>query len=359
MKKNYLFGLLFLSPFVVNSQITITSHNVATVDQPQRMSSSNMTSAIDLGTGENYHWDFSMLSATDQNVEEYGKIDGLGMLIKGQFGSFAPVKFRATYYLPNPDLPLQNLPSFLPIQISDLDEFYRLTDDSLSLVGSSIKFNGQGVPIRNTDIETVYYFPLEYGDSYTTKGSFNKDMNPIFDAQWKQKRTRTVNVDGWGKVKTPLGTFQALRIHHVVIEQDSLYASMNGFGTWLPFTVRTGIYEWRTLDEKNPVVRVKTTINGQNETVRSVEFRDNRVLLGTNELTNEEVEIYPNPVKNTMSITTESFINSYQIFSMDGKLIRSGEVYNKSIDCSDLNGGVYLLQLEGDNLSLHTKFVKE
>lgn len=211
MKKSYLFGLLCI-PLFSFGQISLNIHNFPTVHEAQRMSTASNQSEIDLGTGANYHWDYSHLTATSQSMDEYDDINGLGFLVMGQFGGFAPQKFRATYYLPNPDLPLQNLPSFLPIQISNLNEMYRLTDDSLSLVGSSVDFNGQGVPIRNTDIETFYHFPLEYGNQYTTYGSFKKDMNPVYDAKWNQQRTHKVSVDGWGKIKTPMGTFEALSV---------------------------------------------------------------------------------------------------------------------------------------------------
>lgn len=359
MKKNNLLGVLFFTPFFLQSQITLTADNFATVDESYKMSTASTQSDIDLETGANYHWDYSHLIATNQKEEIYNDIDGLGFLIKAQFGPMAPQRFKATYYLPNPDLPLQNLPSFLPIQISDLNEMYQVAEDSLSLVGSSINFNGQGVPIRNTDVEKIYQFPLTYGDDYETYGSFNKNMNPIFDAQWKQKRNHTVSVDGWGKIKTPNGTYQVLRIHHVIKQQDSLYVSMSGFSSWFPITTRTGIYEWRAANEKNPVLRIKTMITGQNESVRSIEFRDDREFVDVNEIMDNQLEIYPNPVRNVLTIKGIEGAERFGIYTSDGKLVREGFLKNSMIDCSDLMRGIYFIRLNGDSVGAYTRFVKE
>lgn len=355
MKKFYI-ALSVLISVQLNAQISLSKQHFATKGDSERMSSASASSQIDLNTGADYVWDFSHLTAESQLVEEYGSISSLGAVGNLQFGSFAPDKYKASYFILNQDVPLQYLPSFLPITFSDYNNIMQLTDDSLSLVGVTVSINGQSLPIRYSDIEAQFYFPVSYGDHYTTYGKFDQNMNPIYDAQWKQKREHEVDVDGWGKVTTTLGTFDALRIKHTIVEQDSIYASINGFGMWLPLNIPTQvIYEWRTLEEKSPVVRIKANIVGGNEVVRSVQFRDN-VVLGTENLLDEELSVYPNPVENVLNISTGLF-DKYKIMTIDGKQVLSGSVTNE-INCSDLNSGTYIIQLTADTTVKNITFVK-
>jgi hypothetical protein len=236
----------------------------------------------------------------------------------------------------------------------------RLSADSLSLVGVTISINGQTLPIRYSDIEAQFYFPVKYLDHYTTRGKFDQDLNPIYDAKWRQKRQHEINVDGWGKAFTPIGSFDVLRVKHTIIEQDSIYATVSGFGMWVPINVpKQNIYEWRTTTEKSPIVRIKTTITGSNETIRSIEYRDNTEFVGVSELNNDlAFSIYPNPVFNVLKMNTSVDFQKYEIISIDGKLVQSG-IFSPEIDCSNLKAGSYLLRLTANNSVKTKSFVKE
>ncbi len=360
MKRNYLIVCLLLSTQIINAQIELNQENFATLGDKERMSSATIASEVDLNTGAGYFWDFSHLTPESQVLEEYKPISDLGQLAGFQFGNFSPDKYKATYHIINPDVPLQYLPSFLPIQFSDYNNLMKLSEDSLSLVGLSVNINGQALPIRYSEIETQYYFPVKYGDHYTTHGRFDQDMNPMVDAQWRQKREHEVTVDGWGKVFTPIGSFDCLRIKHIVVEQDSIYASVSGFGAWLPLNVpKQIIYEWRTLEEGSPVVRIKANIQGNNENVTAIEYRDNVVFVGVDELKdNISLTVYPNPVFTAMHVNTNYSFESYAIYSVDGKIVQTG-IFSSSIDCSQLQKGAYTLRLSGKDNVASKAFVKQ
>ncbi|HRO75920.1 MAG TPA: T9SS type A sorting domain-containing protein [Crocinitomicaceae bacterium] len=348
----------------LNAQIELNKENFATVNAKERMSDAATSSEIDLNTGAGYFWDFSQLVATGQQIEEYNPISGLGMLANFQFGPAAPSQYKATYCNLNQDVPLQNLPSILPITFSDYNNIFRLSDDSLSLVGISVSVNGQTMPIRYSDIEAQYRFPVQYGDHYTTYGKFDQDMNPIYDAKWRQKRQHEINVDGWGKVFTPIGNFDCLRIKHRVTEQDSMYITVSGFGVWIPINVPTQtIYEWRTTSEGSPLIRVKTNITGngnnQTETISSIQFRDNNVFVGTKELAgNSLFNVYPNPVNNVLNIDANGTFEQYEILSLDGKSVQKG-MFFPAIDCSALESGAYILRLTSKTNVENKTFVKQ
>lgn len=77
----------------------------------------------------------------------------------------------------------------------------------------------------------------------------------------------------------------------------------------------------------------------------------------TKELTTEEVapSIYPNPVTNVLNIDYAEKINSVRIMSVDGRVITPNKLDEKTVDCSNLAPGVYILMI---NNKYQLKFTK-
>jgi hypothetical protein len=78
---------------------------------------------------------------------------------------------------------------------------------------------------------------------------------------------------------------------------------------------------------------------------------------------NETFEVYPNPADNEVFIKTNGLNKSQstliKIFSMDGRLIKNQQLENigSSIDCSALQNGLYLLQLQNGDKVYQSKLV--
>lgn len=70
----------------------------------------------------------------------------------------------------------------------------------------------------------------------------------------------------------------------------------------------------------------------------------------------EAIAIYPNPVKNQLYIAGIRNIQSFEIYSIEGKLIKAGRYSSdQTIDVNMLPKGVYLLKIDNQNL----KFIKD
>ena len=69
--------------------------------------------------------------------------------------------------------------------------------------------------------------------------------------------------------------------------------------------------------------------------------------------------IYPNPTKNSFSISEIKGINKLSIFSIHGSLIKEVDVSdkNKVVDVSDLTPGIYLISLSSKDLTLSKKLI--
>lgn len=81
-------------------------------------------------------------------------------------------------------------------------------------------------------------------------------------------------------------------------------------------------------------------------------------------LYNEEfnlLNIYPNPVSNTLNFTIEKGSNlNFIIYDLSNKNVLEGEVLNNQIDVSKLKGGTYMPIISNVNEGFRmSKFVKK
>ncbi|HPZ26485.1 MAG TPA: T9SS type A sorting domain-containing protein, partial [Kaistella sp.] len=67
-------------------------------------------------------------------------------------------------------------------------------------------------------------------------------------------------------------------------------------------------------------------------------------------------KVFPNPVKDLLSVSGIAKDSKYEIYSLDGKLIKQG-TYNSSskISVNNLSKGTYLIKIGESNL----KFIKQ
>ena len=354
------FTVLFSFTTLISfGQITIVNSDFS--DGGDIVALTNATDAtIDYGsTGADQIWDFSYLVSDGQSVRDYSTMAGVSFLVDFIFGTFASANYQATNHIISDAIPVDLLSQFLPITISDIKQFSKNSNDSITSVGMSASISGTEVPFKMDTIETRYKFPLNYGDVYNSRGYLNLDMNPIYNGIWRQYRQRSSIVDGWGSITTPYGTFDALRIDHFITEIDSLMIEV-GIPIWVELPIPDSHqYEWIATGEKEPILRITTTEILGNQTVTAIEYRDINST-GIEELRNE-ISIFPNPSSELIHITNIQFNSEYSIFSVDGKLVQVGEItiLNNGIDVSALADGMYSFVLKSEDEHSRTSFLKK
>lgn len=355
--KHLLLPLLTFSS-VSFGQITLTDQHFAGPGESY-IYSTVLDPTIDYGTtGANHVWDFSDMTPQAQRNLDTRPTSQLSGLSSFMFGSFAPAAYKASYFNATTDLPLDQVSSFLPISIEEINQFTRKTSSGITSIGYELVSSGQGLGFRSDTIEVRYELPMTYGDSYQSRGYTSLDMNPFYDAKWKQYRQRASNVDGWGTVKTPYGQFDALRIHHVIHEMDSIYFSIQGVAMWLPIPIPVAHeYEWRTTAEKEPVMKIRTNEIMGNETVTAVEYRDNYLGLNESEIS---VSFYPNPATTELHVSTPEPAESFVIVDHTGKIWSRipGSSTEEVLDVSQLASGGYTLVVRFSKGYTSVQFVK-
>jgi len=361
MMIKYLFGLsILLSTQFVVAQVTLTASSFPAANDTVRMSQSNDFTLDYVSTGANFNWDYSSLVATSQYVRQYNPIGFASILIFTTYGPLASSPYRASYFNTTQDLPLDQLSQFLPVTLSDLNQYTKSNNDSITSIGYSISVNGQGVPFKSDTIETRYKLPLNFNDQHFSRGYSFIDLNPIIDVKFKQYRQRHTTVDGWGSLTTPKGTFPVLRIKHEIDEIDSVYQTFFGAGTWFgtPPIARTE-YEWFGLNKKEWLLKVIMT----NGNVTSVEYQEDYLGLdaGVEEMDLNNM-IYPNPVHDFLTIENTTDLESVVVFDLKGKAIAeyaSLELQQGQIDMRTFTSGYYLVQLNSKQSSKIVQLIKD
>ncbi|MBL4669168.1 MAG: T9SS type A sorting domain-containing protein [Flavobacteriales bacterium] len=243
----------------------------------------------------------------------------------------------------------------------------------LFIVGQSQFNNGQLINIPFA--ATIITFPSTMGTNYA--GSWNGTLVG-FDVSTitllgldSLKVTRgsdaTSNIDGWGDVITPFGTFASLR--QIVYQEDidTTWEKSSSTGMWSiisPTTISTlgflGVtltdisYDttrtarWWTDDASSKFVLVEMDYEA-NGTVNNVDWQKSAPTVGINDLMDNKFEVtsYPNPATTEIIITSNLANNSIKILNVTGKLVFEKRFITSQIrlSVSDLDNGIYFYNI--------------
>lgn len=85
------------------------------------------------------------------------------------------------------------------------------------------------------------------------------------------------------------------------------------------------------------------------------------LITGVNELSELELQIFPNPTEDIISILSNDIaVNAAQLFSMDGTLLYSMKDKKiENIDLTHLASGIYLLRLKTKNAHMTRTIIKQ
>ncbi|MFM7723294.1 MAG: T9SS type A sorting domain-containing protein [Bacteroidota bacterium] len=357
--KTKLLVLISLICWSAEAQLTLTVSDFGTAGDTVRISQTQAGNLDFMSTGANFTWDYSTLVATSQYLKEFKPIGFASFLVFGTYGPIAASNYQASYFNPTNDLPLDQLSQFLPVELSDLNQYSKRTADSITSLGYSIAVNGQGVPFKSDTIETRYKLPLNYNDSHYSRGYTYIDLNPVIDFKIKQYRQRTTLVDGWGTIITPKGTFPVLRVRHDISEIDSVYQTFFGAGQWFGAPpIQRVEYEWFTNGEDEWILKATET----NGNINLVEYQED--YLGLDASIDEftmDVQFGPNPTSTDVEIQSNTLLSSVEVMDAMGRQVMNLQGLNTNalnINVEHLSQGVYRVVLHSNQSSKEFSIVK-
>ena len=338
MKKSFLlFVALSCIICTAYSQITIESDDIITIGVVANQTTDTLPDAsiLEGGVGQ-WDWDFTAL-AEGEDV---------------QFVFLDPA--TTPYGTSFPDANLATLAG------PDLYAYMIKNDTVISIIGvegtqeiSGSQVNGQ---LTLTPGQSLIRFPATFGDSFqetvVQQGQVpGADVGfPTIDSIRLVTTTeRIVEIDAYGIMQTPSGTYNTIRSTEREASQTQVFNYNNG--EWLPFfsldpdTVVN--FNWWTLDNGTafPVVQLQfSPVTGS----RRVTWL--KSLTAIENLFESEAALYPNPTSRSVTIDfDEPFTGSVEVYNFKGQLLLSQNINAlpvKTINVSALPSGLHLIVIK-------------
>ena len=346
--------LSFFLIYTLHAQIVITSDDMPVPGDTVRRSNTFIMEGIDYEqTGIDFSWDFSALALTAQQVDTFVSVGETPLIFQGFFNNqFIFPDYKATVAMKLAEF--SSLPGF---EITDSYQFLKNASESYREVGYGVTFSGLTIPIQYNQIDTIYRFPLAYGQVDSSHSFFSIEVPNMGYVAIQKKRKNSV--DGWGALTTPFGDFQTLRIKTEIQEYDSVY--IDSLNTGVPLNRNITEYKWLANGFPEPVMQV--TVEGFIITASYIDsLRNSFSGLYDYQGRNVHFSVYPNPSNDFISVSYELLEDSevkISLYSIYGNELRQfmmapqgRGLYNRVLYLKEygFKPGIYLLRLTVDNI---------
>jgi len=348
MKTRLTLVLLLFGLANLKAQITVGANDFANANDTVRVSIANIPNGLNYkATGADTTWDYSFLQWSSQRVDKLLNPTNTNVMYALYFGNVSFNSHRANLASPG----ALNISISSLLTVNSLYNFFYKSSSSYIQQGLGMSIDNIPTTVSMTDRDTLYKFPLNYGDADQVYSSFKVNLPLIGGVLHTQ--TRTNQVDGWGTLTTPFGTFPVLREYTQIVSYDSVYIDTLHAGLNVPLATQRQ-YKWIGNGQKEPLLEINTQVVLGIETISSIVYRDSVrnppvVISGIEQPAgNLAFNVYPNP-------STGNFLISYsndgetqlEIADLSGKELLS-KVFTgqlESIDASQWAKGIYLVML--------------
>ncbi len=268
MRKNVtLLATTALLSSSLHAQVSIGLAEMPAAGDALRMTQANLNLFINYAqTGPGHTWDFSNLQAVDEDTTTYQTVASTNIVYALVYADIFFNPNRANHATAGVDIPFyQQLP------IADPYTFLYRSNTEYRKIGFGAELAGIPVPIIFSQQDVIYELPLNYGDVSTSQSAWNVSLPTL--AYYGYQQTRGNEVDGWGSITTPAGTFDALRVKTTLEGRDTINVDTLGIGFAIDRPV-VREYKWLTPGLRVPVLQVNTTQVFGFEVVTAILFHD-------------------------------------------------------------------------------------
>ncbi|MBV6404479.1 MAG: hypothetical protein IT228_13790 [Flavobacteriales bacterium] len=251
----------------LHAQVSIGLAEMPAAGDALRLTQANLNLFINYAqTGPGHTWDFSNLQSVDEDTTNYQTVASTNIVYALVYADIFFNPNRANHATAGVDIPFyQQLP------IADPYTFLYRSNTEYRKVGFGAELAGIPVPITFSQQDVIYELPLNYGDASTSNSAWNVSLPNL--AYYGYQQTRTNEVDGWGTITTPAGTFDALRVKTTLAGRDTINVDTLGVGFAIDRPV-VREYKWLTPGLRVPVLQVNTTQIFGFEVVTAILFHD-------------------------------------------------------------------------------------
>lgn len=340
MKRLILLFLIVLS-IPTFSQITVTQNHLPTVNDTIHYKSGTFNNFDPNATGTNYTWDFSNVNANNLRADTIISV------------TQTPVVYNVVFnfLIANQAYINQTPPSMgMGLEVSDYYDFFKKATNYYRKAGFGATINGVQTPVKYDNPELYFKLPLTYG---TTDSSVSKYGLPIPGyGYYGQTIKRKHIADGWGTLITPYGTYEAIRVKHVIDIKDTIFSESLNFGYNI---TRPTSYEYYWLTNSN--IRAYAAKVYRNGMFYTIDFYYDPTT-SVDDVKSLSCLVYPNPASDKLIISSptneEKQLILYDTF---GRIIYETTLHTATseIDVKQLKSGVYIALLRSNQ---HNKILK-
>ena len=339
MKKNLLLSSLVISALSVNAQITITTADMA------------------VGGG-------TYIMAYDTNVTSFGNAGANQTWNFAAWGNHS--KDTISYGSPSSAPGFSNFPTAtLAVGLGGNESnFIKNSTTSFDMLGFYVDLGAGPEPLIFNPAQKALTFPSTYLTNFSGTTNFEVKFyigQPGLDSlKVKVAINYTSSIDAWGSITTPANpNVNSLRQKYIEISSDTTYLKPTG-QPWMlqpstqqdpnPTIDTTNNYRWWSNTKKWPIAQIGVA---NNMVTDASYLLSTTTTVGVNEqsMAKNEVNVFPNPASDKITITgisTESFL---VIIDVNGKRMESSSLKknNTTINTSNYENGTYFYQVIGIN----------
>jgi hypothetical protein len=340
-----------------NAQITITATDMPVAGDLLSFSNA-LTAGVVISPGDsgvNVIWNYS-LSSSSVGVDTYKTAAQVSPLYAITVSSSA-FGYKIADSIPG----LSMIPGGGGLSVTNLYTFFeeKTSPDRYVAAATGYTVNNT-IPLASnySSVDVWYSFPLAYGNP-TDSNNYAVTMGLAGTATIKQHGYRKTRVDGWGTLTTPYFTtpVNCIRVRSEIHEIDSI--KLNTFNFGIP---RNSVeYKWLVNGEHYPALWVTSNLNGTNETITTIRYRD--ALPSKVQSVNTsvaQITAFPNPATGstvTLGLPADWKAFQVEVFDVQGKQVASLNNTNE-INVSSFAAGHYIVRITSGTNTGYTMITK-
>jgi hypothetical protein len=349
--------ILILSALVFTTQawaqITINATDLPTTSGIYIRDNAGNTGVIDLSvTGANSTWDYTGLSSIGIDTIDYMVVSSTNFAYQLYFNNPFSPDYDSDLAVNGVDFP--SIPA-VPITITDVVNYFKVANnDGYYQTGFGASISGIPASVKYDPRDKVLPLPCNFGATISNPFEWNFEIPSV--GSYGQRKSRAVEVDGWGTLILPNGgTYNTLRVKSTIEGIDTVYISQFSFGIAIPSTQLE--YKWYAVGEGEPVLTVTATSLVGNPTITGVNHKhhENSAGIKNKNMLQTNIQMYPNPANQYTQVNYFTPLQSpltISLIDITGKVVFSQQEQsvaninnNYHLDFTSQSAGFYTLQI--------------
>ncbi len=314
----------------LHAQITLTSADLPQAGMTYERATSPVSLDATTGAGPNSTWDFSDLGATVVDETAFFGMSSASVTI--QF-SFTSADHFTAFVLPEFD--------GLDLPVSGATVIWDYTSSAYTTVGIGISTEFIDLPVAYVDADETLPLPLTYGATLDDDSQLELDIPT--QLYYGNVQNRVVEVDGWGSLILPGGTFDVLRVKTVITGSDSINIPAAELGFSIP--KNQTIYAWYAPGEGTPVLSIVEIA----DIPLLASFKTGGPVSSIYEANSAPFSVVgPVPARDYVVLSGVQAGQVLQVLDAMGRFVRSSTVdANLGVQLGGLAKGAYFLKMNG------------